>query len=201
MNYGELKQAIADTSQRSDLVPTIPSFVRMAHAKIMSQLQPPDTLVFETMDSGTVTNLFSNVWSLPLPVGCFEVRYVYINSLPIRSWSEDELTRWFASGQDAPAAGYAVQGLNLILAPGTSDAILISYKKRLPDFVDDTDTNWLLTYYPDVYLYGSLIHLNEYIQDMDQLSACDNLTSAQMAAAQTQIDTLKHGGQPRIRGA
>jgi len=200
MNYGELKTAIAETAQRQDLVAVIPSFVRMAHAKIMSQLQPPDTLVFEEI-TAEQTNLFANVWTVPLPLGCFEVRYVYVNSKPIPSWTENQLTAYFASGQDAPAAGYAIQGLDLILAPGTSDALLISYKKRLDDFVDDTDTNWLLTYYPDVYLYASLVHLQTYVQDLEQMNAADALMSAQMKAAQLQIDTLKHGGQPRIRGA
>lgn len=199
MDYEQLQKEILDTAKRSDLQAQVPSFIRMAHNKIMSQLSPPDTLVYDEI-TDEPTNVFANVWSVPLPIGCFEVRYVYVNSHPIASWTEDVLTAFFASGQDAPSAGYAVQGLDLILAPGTSDALAISYKKRLPDFVEPTDTNWLLTYYSDVYLYGALVHLQTYVQDTEQMNAADALMSAQMSAAQTQIDLLRGGGQPRIRG-
>lgn len=199
MDYEQLQKEIIDTAKRPDLAVQVPSFIRMAHNKIMSQLQPPDCLVYEEI-TDEPTNVFANVWSVPLPIGCFEVRYVYVNSRPIASWAENVLTAFFATGQDAPSAGYAIQGLDLILAPGTSDALAMSFKKRLPDFVDPADTNWLLTYYSDIYLYGSLVHLQTYVQDIEQMNAADALMSAQMAAAQQQIDTLKLGGQPRIRG-
>jgi hypothetical protein len=52
------------------------------------------------------------------------------------------------------------------------------YYARVPDFVDDTDFNWLLTYYPDVHLYGSLLQSAPYLGEDARIAVWAQLYSA-----------------------
>lgn len=201
MNYGQLKTAVADTAKRSDLAATIPSFIRMAHGRITSEMEPPDSLVSVQLDTSQAVNESGQVYTLDLPADCLRVRSVRSNDWPLPNHNEASLYAVFARGGGGQPQGYCVRGASLLVAPGAGSHLRLSYNKRLPDFSADTDTNWLLTNMPDLYLYASLVHLNEYIQDAEQVAACENLYQSNAINAVTQLQTLKQGGAPVIRGA
>jgi hypothetical protein len=46
----------------------------------------------------------------------------------------------------------------------------ISYYQRLPALVNASDVNWLLTDYPDLYLYGSLVHGAAWLHDTGRIA-------------------------------
>ncbi len=47
---------------------------------------------------------------------------------------------------------------------GSYSAILMYYAK-VPTLSDSNETNWLLTHYPDIYLYGALLHSAPYLRE------------------------------------
>jgi hypothetical protein len=200
MNYSELQAQIIATSHRADLAAQVPLFVAMAHDKIMGELEPPDALTWVTLDTSGAVNVVGSVWRVALPLDTLTVRYVYSNGAQLESWTEPALINQLGqSGAGAPARGYSVNGDSLLLAPGTSDNLNISYEKRLPMFQVEADTNWLLTNYSELYLYASLVHLYTFIQDDVMVSSSMTLYGAQYAIAKVQTEQLKGGGTPRIR--
>jgi len=201
MNYAQLKTAVADTAKRPDLVAVIPSFIRMAHGRLCAEVQPPDSLVNVEVDTSLATNESGTVWAVNLPADCLEVRSVRSNDWPLPNHNESSLYAVFGKGGGGQPQGYSVRGLTLLLAPGAGSHIRLSYNKMLPQLEADTDTNWLLTNMPDTYLYASLVHLNEYIQDAEQVSACEALYLGIAQLAREQLQQLKQGGNPVIRGA
>ena len=96
---------------------------------------------------------------------------------------------------------YAVDGVNLLVAPGQGTEVTVRLQKRLPDLVADTDTNWLLTNHPQLYLYGTLVQLHQYVQDDEQVAMSQTLYGQAADVAGQQIQQLKQGGQPVIRSA
>lgn len=202
MTYLELKTQILNTAKRTDLSDVVGSFVSLAHNRITAELEAPDTITQVELDASSAQPIVGAVWSLALPADAHRVRYVYVNGNAIDSWTEPTLISQLGNqGASTFARGYAVQGTNLLLAPGTGDNVLLSYQKRLPMFAADTDTNWTLENYDQLYLYSSLVHLHEYIQNYEQVASSAAMYDAILAQAVAQTETLKQGGVPRIRSA
>lgn len=49
--------------------------------------------------------------------------------------------------------------------PDAAYTMTMQYKGNFVGLSDDADTNWLLTYYPDIYLYGTLLQARNFLQD------------------------------------
>lgn len=71
---------------------------------------------------------------------------------------------------------YYLSGLSLVFS--TSDpndsgisGVTVLYYASLPPLVNDGDTNWLLTKYPQIYLYGILSELGFWLVDATQITA------------------------------
>lgn len=76
------------------------------------------------------------------------------------------------------------------------------YSAKVPDLASNS-TNWLLTAYPDVYLYGSLIHSAPYLQDDARLSIWAQLYSAAVSRLNESSNSAKYSGVslvPKVRG-
>lgn len=76
---------------------------------------------------------------------------------------------WASTTTDRPV-NYTIEGLNLKFGP-TPDAVYtvdIDYMQGLPSLSDSAPTNWLLTRYPDLYLFGSLVMAEAFIGDDDR---------------------------------
>jgi hypothetical protein len=69
-------------------------------------------------------------------------------------------------------AAYAVVGQQIILGPvpDAEYSILLDYYQRIPGLSEDNPTNWLLTAYPDIYLWGSLCMAEAFLRDDSRLS-------------------------------
>ena len=201
MTLAELREELKATSKRTDITDAqLNSFIRMAHAEL-SVIDTPDSLTEQVMDPQLWVNVVNNIWAQPLPERTQRVRYVYVNGVAIQSMDEGHLRSQFARQFAAPAKGYAIQGINLLVAPGTGDDIRISYSQRLVTPSADADTNWLLDQFPDCYLYQALIHLYQFVQETEQMQLCEALAGAARGPATIHAAALMHGSIPRIRSA
>lgn len=86
---------------------------------------------------------------------------------------------------------YTIVGDQLRVIPAPSDTsvnLRIDYWSKLPALSNSQATNWLLTAYPDAYLYGSLFHGRIRIQDLSTAQAV-------AAAWQAIMEELKRSGK------
>jgi hypothetical protein len=113
-----------------------------------------------------------------LPSDCSELVKVSYQGLvePILltsyEWMRDNPT----SGQGAPerAAPYPGNRVMLWPTPGGAYTLDVTYIRKVPSLTSTATTNWLLTENPQLYLYGTLSFLLDFVQDFERAASIRN---------------------------
>ena len=193
--YAELVTALDGASgylHRTDLTDKIPDFIRVAESRINRKLR---VLLQETESTLTAT-IGSRLMSVPTLFGT-----------PVALWLEtyeprDELI--YRAPNDLPVTDtnggsdfYTVDGDNI--ATENPADIAYSYTLRYWTKFDiaSTSTNTVLTNYPDIYIYGTLVASTAWTQDMSQLQFWAQQRDEAMAEAMA--DTRKTKGKATLR--
>lgn len=160
--YTELKASLADWLHRSDLTSQIADFVTLAESEINTELR------LRLMEADEALTLTSATRTVALPS-----RYIEPISLElvISGQSNQELTYRqpqqlainAAAGSTARPEYWTVNGSNIEF-PNLSDATY-TLKFRMLKGLDltATSTNAMLSAYPGLYLYGSLLQAAPYM--------------------------------------
>ena len=161
--YSELKTAIADWLNRSDLASAIPNFISLAEAQMSRQIRHRKmvTRATATMD----TPYFA------VPADWKETIRFQLNTNPVTPLLYVTPEQLLEDSQGYSSAGQPMffttigQQFEVLPQPdGSYDAELLYYSK-LPALSDEAPTNWLLTESPDIYLYGALAQSAPYLKE------------------------------------
>ena len=157
-DFGDLKTQVAEYANRQDWSDVIVTgFIRQAEQKINAELRVDRMIKFY--------EALVNCRCIALPDNWLAMELVRIaNSavpsglLPIRYKSRDE----FYTTNDRWMYGfYTIEGRELFVGgpPETvnGQAVRISYYAEIP-ILSDTQTSWVYTKYPSLYLSASLMH-------------------------------------------
>lgn len=164
-NYTTLKTSIADWLNRDDLTSVIPDFIAMAEAQFNRRIRHWRQLKRATAE---ITGQYTD-----LPSDWMELHNVQLNASPpyrLQYVSPDEADTYrydyYGSTTGKPLK-FTIIGntIELVPTPDTTYTVEISYYSRLAALSDTNATNWLLTNYPDIYLYGSLLQAAPYLHD------------------------------------
>lgn len=187
-NYTDLKASIASWLPRSDLTSLIPDFIALAEAAFNRELR---TLQQETRATFTISGEF-----VAVPNDFLEVRSLQLDT-DIRAMLE-------CVAPDAGVDGYtvagtprkfAISGGTIRFAPvpdATYSATLIYYAKIPPMSLNAT--NWLLTAYPDLYLYTSLYYAAVHTRDQELGAAMKPLSDELMGRLNASSRRSRWGG-------
>jgi len=153
-NYTELKTAIANYLDRTDLTSRIPEFITLAESRIAK------TIRARAMVKRVTTNVVTQY--ILLPDDFLEMRNIQLNTTPkqrLEYVSPETLDSMNAGSTPGKPKVYTIIGSELQLGPypDTTYEIEISYMYKLAALSDSNLTNWFISYTPDLYLYGSLI--------------------------------------------
>ena len=167
-NYGELKTSIATLLNRSDLTAAIPDFIAMLEAQVNRDVR------FRNRRQEASASVTFSSGSATLPTDFIEARTVVFQSDPrvrLEYMSPSAFENAHTSNTAGSPVNFTIVGDTLKLGPrpDTTTAALLSYYQRLPALSADSDTNWLLTYHPDVYLYGAALHSAPYLGEDSRL--------------------------------
>jgi hypothetical protein len=167
--YSELQTAIADFSHRADLTSKIPDFIRLAEDIIYGDIEARN----QDMLVELVTT--ANTEAVALPSDFIDVRSLAVDST---STSHETLTyltpaqyrQEYMTDTFGTPRGYTIVGSNLYLQPipDTAYNLDLVYEAKLASLSNSNPTSWLLTSYPSIYLYASLVQLSIYIQDAEK---------------------------------
>lgn len=192
--YAELKAAIADFLNRDDLDAAIDTFIDLAEADMNRAIRH---WRMEGRSTAEIDTQYS-----ALPADFMEAIRFYITSgftHPLEPISQAELLS--RKREDLNTSGeprfYAITGGEIEVYPapdGTYEAELYYYK-RIDALSDSTTTNWLLTYYPDAYLYGALVHSAPYLKDDARIQVWVGLFQNAIASINAESDKTKFGGK------
>lgn len=192
-NYSDLLASIALWANRSDLAGVIPDFIAMAEARMASDI---------------VSKSLESVQSVPITAGVAELpdNVVSINGLRIAGATcpdvivtskekLDSLTTAAYNGQQVYGAQIE-RTIHLYPVPAPIDPEPLAYlevraKVRIPSLRSNS-TNWLMTNYPNVYLFGSLVELAGFLRDDAGVAMWEQKYSQAVAQANS---SLSYGGQ------
>lgn len=156
--YANLKTSITDWTHRGDLADFVDDFIDLTEARLSR-----DLLVSQQEARATTT---ASTEYLALPSDCLSIRNIQINTSPVRELiyvTPAEMDRLDDNG--STVTRYTIVGDEIQLNATSSDSLEIAYYAKVPPLSDSNTTNWLLTSYPDVYLYGCIAEAFKYASD------------------------------------
>lgn len=165
--YAELQTSVADYLARSDLTLSVPTFIRLCEVHAQRQLRVrkmEKRSVASTQDGGGDPSAY-----LAVPSDFLEARSFTLQTDPkivMAYQAPNMLDTNYTTGSGRPEA-FTIIGDNFKFGP-TPDAVYtveLIYYAAIDPLTSTNTTNWLLTGYPDIYLYGALCEAAPYIKD------------------------------------
>lgn len=167
--YDELLTELDQWLNRSDLSARIPTFIRLFESRANRLLRTPE------MHAQTSYATVDGIPQLALPDDFLSARDLYLDADPdfvLVAMTPAVLRNSYPQANTGMPQAYAVIGQQIFLGP-TPDgeySLLLDYYQRIPSLDEDNPTNWLLSTYPDLYLWGSLCMAEAFLRDDTRLS-------------------------------
>ena len=163
-NYSELKLAIADWLDRTDLTDSIPDFITLAETRHRRDFK------IRRMETRVTANTIVDSEYYTLPDNFVAMRNIQLNTNPKTSLeylTPEQMDRIHAGSTKGKPKAYSIIGNNIQLRPLPDSVYEIEmlYYKYFTPLSDSNTTNDMLTYHPDAYLYGALVEAEPYLQN------------------------------------
>jgi hypothetical protein len=165
--YTELKAAVADFANRTDLTTAIVDCITLAEARMY------DMMILKDMESDEALTLTTGRNYVALPAGFISpiAFWLVVDTvrIPLKPALPQELP--YDAENDQPEY-YAIDGVNIRFdceAAEDYSAYLRCVKKTA--LSGSVATNYLLTRRPDIYLAGALVEVARYTRDTDLFNA------------------------------
>lgn len=162
--YAQLQATIPNWLHRGDLAALVPDFIAMAESRLNRLLQ------IRSMEREVLMAMVPGTRFVALPAGMNKPIALWIGDAArakLTNQLPENLTIQANSG--APSC-WAVDNENLAFDRPADQPYVLSFR-YIKKFAlsDDEPTNALLTAYPDVYLYATLLEAAPYMGDAQQL--------------------------------
>jgi hypothetical protein len=201
--FTELKDAVADWLDRSDLTSRIPDFIALAEARLNRELRIRPMEVRSTMVTTADQQYFQ------LPGGYIQMRNMQLNTnptTPLEYITPEMMDRLYGSTTTGKPRAYTLIGDEIQLAPipdSTYTVEMAFYEKFTPlgDGSSGTITsNWLTANAPDVLLYGALMEAEPFIKNDERIPVWLNGYNNAVNKLQQQDQRDRHSGSAlRVR--
>lgn len=183
---------IATTLNRQDLTTDIPNFVSLATARIqrdMARIKHPFALnrkQASVVDNySPLPNDFLSIYQLADQDTAQALIYITPDqsmTVQAQGWNPDTALVPVIGAYYTPTGNttyYTIIGnrIRLVPPPGAASPTTLDlwYLTTLPALTTTNTTNWVLTRYPDLYLYGSLVHSAPYLKNDERIALWDGL--------------------------
>ncbi len=194
--YAELQSNVTDFLNRDDLDAKAPTFISLAESNLSRDIRHWRQ---EKRSTAEIDTQYSAI-----PADFLEAVRFYITSgdtRPLELISQAEMLdrKYHNLNTSGQPAYYAITAGEIEVYPvpdGTYTAELY-YMANLPALSDSNTSNWLLQYYPDAYLYGSLIHSAPYLKDDARLQVWAALYQSAIDGINAESEKSKFGGSGR----
>lgn len=186
---GTLKTAAASYLQRSDLTSMLGTFVELATARFSDELRVPE------MEKIATTAATSEYTALPTDFRSIILMEADGDVYEYRTpWQLQKLIE--SNAQPDPPV-YTIQDMQFRVWPApTSTNVDLTYYAALDALVSDSDTNWLLTKRPDVYLMGVLAQARLFLHDDNRFGTAAAFVDKYIAEANRSGRQIRVGSAP-----
>lgn len=215
-NYGELKTAIADWYNRTDLTDRIPDFIGLFESKVnRAEMRGVDNFSYieRSVSSGSVELQLSTTFGSAAEKEVRGISFydednnkILANTSPMKLASEEEVLCDQAVLSSGKPTKYFIRGNSVIFNRAFDGPYILSvsyfystdlYSASQTGGGDDV-TNWLLRRHPDVYLYGALHEAAIYLRDPRKAELEANAANA--LASLAEFGERQRFGGPLTRG-
>jgi hypothetical protein len=195
-DYGTLKIVVEAYTHRNDQTDNIPQFIQSAESRINSDLDD------EAMESRASYTIPAGERFVTLPSDMRKLMNVQIAVsggvkplLPLSLLQMDALHSNLIAGVPDH---YAITGDQMEVRDivGEDTDMEIYYQYRLEGFSDDEDTNGILTKYPNIYLYASLIEYLIFVQGEERMPVFTEAYAAEVFRINDEAEDRKMSGGP-----
>jgi len=165
-DFADLKDSIASWLARvadTEITSNAADFVALAEAYFNRKLrvrQMETVSTFTTTDGSTNLSDDYLAWKRLTWLGDTYVALEYV--------SPDMLVRMHPAVEAGTPSVFTIENNDIIVRPTDDDTeFSFLYYAKVPALEDDTDTNWVLNEYPDLYLAASLAEANAFLINPD----------------------------------
>ena len=188
--YAGLKSAISTFLNREDLADAAPTFIALAEARLNRDVRH---WAMETRARATFDAQYENLprdW-----LGMIRVALTGDRAIDPASQATIMDMREGDSQAGKPKL-YTITGgdIELFPTPDTAYDGEILYYAKIPALCDACQTNWLIDFAPDAYLYGALLHSAPYLQEDARIATWSALYQSAVDQLNDTSERGKHGG-------
>jgi hypothetical protein len=189
--FAELQTALANLTDRSDLTARWPECIALCEAQMNRDLRVRQMLVRADAE---ITDEYSTV-----PTDFIGVRTFTLDGRSLTFIDQADIVD-LDTAAGRPIAYSIVGGeIRYYPPPAGSYTAQLTYWARIPSLSVANPTNWLLTAYPDAYLYGSLVHAAIYLRDGELGSAGGQGYQAAIRAIRADDENQTFGDRRRLQ--
>ena len=162
--FSELKTAVANWLDRSDLTDRIPEFIALAEARHRRDFK------IRRMETRVTANTIADTEFYTLPDNYVAMRNIQLNTstkTPLEYLTPEQMDRVRGGSTTGKPKAYSIIGNTFQLRPIPDSVYEIEmfYYKYFTGLSDSNTTNDMLTYHPDAYLYAVLLEAEPYLQN------------------------------------
>ena len=192
-SYSTLQTAVANWLDRDDLSARIPEFIALNEAIFnrILRIRPMETTVTASTTGGTK--------SYDLPTGYVQMRQIHLNTSPItplQYLTPEMMYRVWAGSSSGKPHSYTIIGDKIFFGPTPDSAYdyVITYYKKFDSLSDATTTNWVILNAADVYLYGTLLQAEPFLNNDQRIPVWERGLRQALSDLQEQDDKDRHSG-------
>ena len=166
-NYTDLQTSVANFLHRTDLTSVIPDLIQLAETKMYRDIDAKLQDTIATLSTAT------GVETVVLPSDFINMRSLVVVSSPNATLDYYAPDAYFAAKPWSSAGKPAIYTIinNTLYLQDVPDAIYslkVVYRAKVPALAT-ASTNWLMTNFPNVYLYGTLCEAAPYLLNDERL--------------------------------
>ena len=190
--YDELQTAVANWLDRTDLTARIPEFISLAEARFLRKVR------HWQMEKRATAPTVAGENSLAVPTDYVEMRNLKINTSTVNVLEFLPPSVFYDGNSSQGVPGYyTVQGDQLILYPTPDGEYTIEMGYyAFATLSDENTTNWLLTSYPDIYLYAALLQAEAYIINDGRLNVWKSALDEALKELDKEDKSARWNGTP-----
>lgn len=190
---GELISSVSDWLHRSDLSNVIEDYITLCEARLNRNLR-----VQEMIQRSSTPTIPQDPY-LELPDDYLQLQNIEVDAspnFPLKYVTPTVMDRKYRTDAQKQPTAYTLIGnqIQLGLVPDAVYTIEIAYYAKIPALTDANTTNWLLTKYPDIYLYGCLLLGKAYVQDEQRIAIWKAGYDEAIAELKSSDKKAKHSG-------
>lgn len=192
--YSDLIQHIPQWLDRDDLSTVTPRFIQLAEADFEPKLQKHINNLIRASTIVTAGDEY-----IAPPCDWEYIKEIWVDEPDRRStvtyMESSQLTRAYPQKYTGRPQHYTIMGQELKLSPvaDRSYSLEFLYYADLDRLSDTNPTNWVLKKYPNIYLFGALVHAANWVGD-------DARSGFFAGMYQQAVDTAQSEGRSRERG-